>query len=306
MTPDEFDVFDCTKPQATRDILKLINKCLKQDSRTCLLILKAMIEDDQTHIAKFVVSSGKNTRFPDRVLTKEEREAIDQNMFCLEKLVRPHVNNYLVLLAGQKCITSHHKDWVINWMKENKDVYQLFEIMKRRSFKHLSIFNRLLIENGHTMIADVLEKGGVAEIASCLRKIKNPSDRENIQRRIVEQLCGYVDNETENILNEEQKMFVDKLVAHLYENQIKFVRCYKFPNSIALIFQCGTDESQDWLIDYCKNDGLKTLYQTLQPELNRFPNFGIDVSLTNSSKIHSMDTKSLYQSGINHIVTVTR
>ena len=305
MTPDEFDEFDCTKPQASRDLLKKMNACLRQDSLNCLLILKAMIEDDQTHIAKFVVSSGKNTRSPDRVLKKEERDAIDQNMFCLEQLVRPQVNKYLVLLAGRKCITSHHKDWVINWMKENKDVYQLFEIMKRRSFKHLTIFNRLLIENGHTMIADVLERGGVAEITSCLRKIKNSSARENIQRRIVEQLCGYVDNETDNKLNEEQKIFVDKLVAHLYDNQIKFVRCY-CTNNIALLFQCETDESQDWLIDYCKNDGLKTLYQTLQPGLNRFPNFGIDVSLTNSSKIHSMDTKSQYQSGINHIVTVTR
>ena len=139
MTSDEADEFDCTKPHAARDLLKKMNACLKRDSRKCLLMLKALIEDHQTHIAKYIVSSGKNTRSPDRVLSKEERDAIDRNMFCLEKLVRPHVNDYLFSLAGLKCITGNHKDWVINWRDENKDVYQLFEIMKRRSFKHLNI-----------------------------------------------------------------------------------------------------------------------------------------------------------------------
>ena len=296
MTSDEADEFDCTKPHAARDLLKKMNACLKQDSRKCLLMLKALIDDDQIHIAKYIVSSGKNTRSPDRVLTKEERDAIDRNMFCLEKLVRPHVNDYLFSLAGLKCITGNHKDWVINWRDKNKDVYQLFEIMKKRSVKHLTIFNRLLIENGHTIIADVLEKGGVVEIISHLQGIKNPTDREKIERGIVEQLCGYVDDDNKNRLNEEQKLFIDRLIALLYEHQIRFVRCY-LTNSICLYFQCETDKSQNWLVDFCKNGGLKSLYQILQPELTKVTNFDIDVNMTNSSKKHSMDTQSQYKAG---------
>ena len=190
MTSDEAKAFDCTHPNATCEILQKMKNCLKQDSKKCLLILKALNYDDQMHIAKFIVYSGVNTSSPDRVLTSEERDAIDRNMFCLEKLVRPHVNDYVFSLLGLKCITRKHKDWIIKWREKNKDVYQLFEIMKRRSFRHLTIFNRHLIDNGHTIIADVIEKGGVVEITNRLQGIKNAQDRENIEKGIVEQLSA--------------------------------------------------------------------------------------------------------------------
>ena len=155
------------------------------------------------------------------------------------------------------------------------------------------------------IIADVIEKGRVVEITNHLQGIKNAPDRENIERGIVEQLSGYVDDSRENLLNKEQKLFINELIALLYKHRIKFAGCCP-TNSIAFFFQCETDESQEWLVDLCENKGLKsdlkTLYRILQPELYRLPNFGIDVSVTNSSKKHSMITKSQYRTGMNIII----
>ena len=182
MTFEEAAIIERSKPKTTLEIVTKMNECLKKDPQNCLLILKALIKNDQTHIAKFIVSSGMNTRSPDRVLKEEEKEAIDGNMFCLEKLVRPRINHFLVLLVELKCITANHKEWIIVWEKKEKDVYYLFEIMKRRSLKHFTDFLSGLQGTGHTIIVDVLEKGGIVEITNHLKGIEHRTDRETIEK----------------------------------------------------------------------------------------------------------------------------
>ena len=301
MTYEEAEKIELSKPE-TIEIVAKMNECLKKDPKNCLPILKALIENDQTHIAKFIVSSGMNTGSSDRVLQQVEKEAIDGNMFCLEKLVRPRVNDFLVLLVELKCITANHKNWIIVWEKEKKDVYQLFEILKRRSFRHFTDFLSCLQGTGHAIIVDVLNKGGVVEITNHLKGIEHRSDRKTIEKGIIAQLCGYKDSQHENKLNDEQQVFIEKLFNHLNqkENKIKFIGCYT-TKSIALYFQCGTDVSQEWLVKFCENgqmkEELKTLFQLLQPALNSYPNFDLHVSMTNSSKIHSFDTAIRYKSG---------
>ena len=299
MTYDEAEKIELSKPETIRIVAKM-NECLKKDPQNCVSILKALIENDQTHIAKFIVSSGMNTRSPDRVLSKEEKKAINQNMFCLEKLVSPHVNVFLVVLCARECITDNHKEWIISYKAQNKDVYQLFEILKRRSFRHFSDFTSCLEEIGHKNIVDVLRAGGVVEITNHLLGIKSRSDREDIEREIIKKLCGYIDSQHKNTLEENQKSFIDRLFALLNKHQIKFIACYP-THSIVLYFQCETTVSQKWLEKFCKNGGLKeemkTLFRELQPALNSYFNFDIDVSMTNSSEIHSFDTKIFYNSG---------
>ena len=306
LTDDEADNFDITKRNATREIVKKLDKCLKNNSEKCLPILKALRDDDQIHIAKYIVSSGMNTGSPDRVLTKEEWETIDQNMFCLEKLVRVHVGEYLHRLVQLRCIAKKHKEFIQKPSIESEGVYHLFDILKKRSFTHLTIFKRFLREIGHSKIIDVLEKGGVIEITSHLRGITNLSVEGNIERGIIEQLCGYLDEDTENKLNEEHKSVIRELITLLNKHRTQFIACYP-TNSISLYFQCETKKSQEWLVDSCKHE-LKTLYQRLQPELNRFPNFNIDVNMTNSSKIlrHSIVTESHFNSGKNSIIRLMR
>ena len=297
MTFEEAERIERSKPQTTLEIVAKMNEYLRKDSQNCLPLLKALIENDQMHIAKFIVNSGMNNRSPDRVLEKEEKEAIDQNMFCLEKLVSPHVNVFLVMLVGRKCITANHKEWIIGYKTENKDVYQLFEILKRRSFKHFSDFNNCLEAIGHKKIADVLRTGGVVEIINHLKGIESRPDRETIEKRIIAQLCGCIDTPNDNTLNEEQKSFIDKLITFLNDHQIKFIACYP-TNSIALYFQCGTRVSQQWLVNYCEHGGLRkelrTLFRKLQPELNSVSNFDIDVCKGRTSNIHSIDTMTHY------------
>ena len=293
MTFKEANEIERLKPNTTREIVAKMNACLKNHPENCLPILKALVENDQTHIAKFIVSSGKNTYSPDRVLTKEERDAIDENMFCLEKLVSTRVNDFLVLLVGVKCITSNHREWIISYKTENKDVYQLFEVIKRRSLRHFNDFNNCLVGTGQNQIVEVLRKGGVVEITNYLEGIDNRTDLDTIEIGIIQKLSGYVFNKNETKLSEEQLFFIDKLIALLNkkENRIKFVGSYR-TNSIALYFQCETNDSQEWLFDFCKNDELKlelqTVFRSLQPELNNFPKFDIDVCMTNYSKIHSI------------------
>ena len=290
------------KPDSTIDILDKMVEYMEQQSENCLKILQALIENDQTHIAKFIVSSGKNIRSPDRVLSEEERKAIDGNMFCLEKLVRPCRGDFLLLLVKQNCITANHKDWINNWAEKSKDVYQLFEILKRRSFRHFSDFNHCLIGIGQKKIVDILRKGGVVEITNHLKGVENRSDLRIIEQEIIEKLSGYVDPRNKKQISVEQKTFIDKLMILLNgkDNQIKFVDSFH-TNSIALYFQCETKASQKWLVNYCQHEELKRemkiLYCTLQPELNSFSKFDLDVIMTNSSEIHLIDTTVHYSAG---------
>ena len=206
MTFKEANEIERLKPNTTREIVAKMNACLENHPENCLPILKALIENDQTHIAKFIVSSGMNTRSPDRVLTTEEKEAIDRNMFYLEKMVSTtQVNAFLVLLVGEKCITNNHKNWIIHWRTENKDVYQLFEIIKRRSLKHYTDFKSCLIGAGQKVIVEVLRKGGVVEITTYLKGIEHRSDLCMIEKGIIEKLTCHVRNENESKLSEEQK-----------------------------------------------------------------------------------------------------
>ena len=223
-------------------------------------------------------------------------------MFCLEKLIRPHINDFLYELVELECITDNHKNWVLETTETNKHVNELFEILKRRSFKHINDFREWLQEAGHEIIVDVLTKGGVVEITIHLKGIEDLSgeDKITIEKGIIEQLCSYADGDKENKLNEEQRSFIDKLIALLNKNKIKFIR--GFPtNSIAMYFQCETDVSKDWLVNFCENGGLgrelEDLYRILQPELTRFPSFDLDVTVTNSSPTHSIDTTIRYDSG---------
>ena len=303
MTFEEAEKIERSKPKTTLDIVAKMNEYLKQNSHNCLSLFKALIENDQSHIAKFIVSSGLNTRSPYRVLKQEEREAIDQNMFCLEKLVSPHVNVFLVMLVSRKCITANHKEWILSYKTENKDVYQLFEILKRRSFKHFSDFNSCLMETGHKRIVDVLRAGGVVEITNHLKGIESRPDRESIEKGIITQLCGYIYSQHEKTFNEEQNSFIDRLIALLNDYQIKFIACYP-THSISLYFQCETNVSQEWLVEFCESGklkkDLKALFRTLQPALNSYCNFDLDVCKTNSSKTHSIETTIRYNAGSKH------
>ena len=68
-----------------------------------------------------------------------------------------------------------------------------------------------------------------------------------------------------------------------------------------MYFQCETEVSREWLVNFCKDGGLKEeledLYRILQPELTSLQSFEIAVTVTNSSPTHSIDTTIRHDSG---------
>ena len=50
-------------------------------------LIDALCEDEQDHIAKFIVTAGCETISDERLLPRELRKVIDVNMFCLERLI---------------------------------------------------------------------------------------------------------------------------------------------------------------------------------------------------------------------------
>ena len=300
MTLDEADDIEKSKPYSAPEIVTKMTECLRKDPQKIIQILKALHENDQAHISEFIVNAGECTQSPNRVLTDTEQKIIEQNRFCLEKLIRPCVNEYIVPLVKIRCITEHHRQWIDKWYRKDNDAYKLFEILMRRSFKHLSDFSSFMVQKGHNIIVDVLEKGGVEEITVHLKGITNLSEKMNIEKGIIEKLCDCVNENTKNKLNKEQQRFIDELFALLHKHDVKFLAGYP-TKSIALYFQCGTKASQDWLVGHCKskrlNNELKILYQILQPDLLGFPTFELDAIETNSSEIHRMNTRSQYNSG---------
>ena len=304
MNIDEAMKLERLKPNTTLELVEKMKECLDKDSQNCQLILKELMENDQTHIVKFIVNSGKNIHSPDRVLMKEQN-VIEQNMFCLKILmsrVTPFYN-FLDRLVDKKCITSNHRDWIKGRGEELEEAYQLFQIMKRRSLKDFSKFINLLLTWGHKKIINVLKNGGVKEIEIHLEGVAK-FDMKNIERGILEKFTGYVNTEAEK-LNEEEKSFIDRFMTLLKEDDqgIMFLDSL-CTNSISMYFQCDTISSQERFVNFCDNGDmkkeLKTLYQELQPTLNDYSNYDIQVRITNSSEIHSIETTFINISGSQH------
>ena len=139
--------------------------------------INALCEDNQDHIAKFIVTSGCETDSDERLSPRKLRTVIDYNMFCLEKLIDTEKRDLLHQLVRAKCITARHRDRVIRSKPEIK-AYELLIIIQRRRYRDFCKF----IECQKKNIVNILEKGGVTEI-----KILLQEDRGN-NRKIVAEL----------------------------------------------------------------------------------------------------------------------
>ena len=288
------------KPERAFELVAMMNECLSQ-SQKCLLIIQALIADDQEHIVKFIVCSGEDIHSSDRVLTEEQQNAIDRNMFYLKRLAKivTDFNDFLDCLVKDKCIAPRHRDWIKTRSAEFEDGFELFQILKRRSFGHFSKFIDSLFNRGYKELVGAQMTGGVMEIRIVVGGVEDEQYLKEIEGRILEKLYGYQHTTVENKLSDEEKSCIEKFMSLL--NEITLLD--SFPTkSISMYFQCKTNVSQEWLVSFCKNDGLrkelKTLYLSLQPELNSYSNFDLDVSITNSSKIHSFGIALHCNSGI--------
>ena len=111
----------------------ILRKLKKNIDSTSKQFIEALCEDEQDHIAKFIVTSGCATDSDERLLSRELRKVIDDNMFCLERLIDTEKRDLLHQLVRAKCITSRHRDRVIHSKPEDK-AYELLIIIQRRRY----------------------------------------------------------------------------------------------------------------------------------------------------------------------------
>ena len=97
--------------------------------------IKALCEDEQDHIAKFIVTAGCETDSDERLLPREIRKVINDNMFCLKVLIDTERQDLLMKLVAANCIREIHRDKVMNFKPDEERAYQLLIIIQRRRFK---------------------------------------------------------------------------------------------------------------------------------------------------------------------------
>ena len=156
--------------------------------------IQALCQDEQDHIAKFIVTAGCKTDSGERLLPRELRKVIDNNMFCLEKLIDTEKRDLLHQLVRAKCITSRHRDRVIHSKPEDK-AYELLIIITRRRYRDFLKFIKCQKKN----IVNILEKGGVTEIK--IQFQEEHGDNREIIAELVKKLREYVDDDDESDLD---------------------------------------------------------------------------------------------------------
>ena len=201
--------------------------------------IEALCEDEQDHIAKFIVTAGCETDSDERLLPRKLRKVIDDNMFCLKKLIDTEKRDLVRKLVAEECITRRHRDRVICSKPDDK-AYDLLVILQRRRYKDYFNFMKCLRKTMQTNTVKILEKGGVTEIK--VELLKERRNRRDIGVELVGKLRGYIDDGYESDLSEDQRKIVDGILAELEKNDLYLVgTCTDTSNrdSILLFFQDG-------------------------------------------------------------------
>ena len=259
----------------------------------CIKFLKALIKNEQEHIVKFIVSSVADVGWKDRLLTNDERDIIENNTFCLMNLINPFIFNFLGLLTQSKCITRRHKDKVVTWYDQYKNVQELLKIMQRRTYKDFANFRLCLSKTMQNKIIEILDKGGVVEVS--VKLLKRP-DKKLIESKLVEILTGYVDESKSSSLTEEQRIFIGNILKELEDAGIHFIGNCSM-HSMALYFQYDTDEALQVLKSFCGTGILKESLETLYCFICGFPESSPcllrEITLKQWTRIHKGNMKVL-------------
>ena len=257
--------------------------------------MKALCQDEQDHIAKFVVTAGCETDSDERLLPRELRKAIDDNMFCLVKLIDTEKHDLVYKLVAGNCITSRHREKVIHSKSEDK-AHELLIILQRRRYKDFFNFMECLRKTMQHNMVKILEKGGVTEIK--VQLLQEQTDRRNIEAELIRKLTGYVDEDKASDLSEDQKQIVNALLAELAENDIHFIgTCTRTSKGgLSVFLQGGRDDLLQVLNDDCESgsmkDKLETGFRSLLEIPDSEPPLVKEVSTGQHSNKHHVTTET--------------
>ena len=295
----EIDVLQNITPytELNMTLLRTIDTKIENISKQ---FIEALCQNDQDHIAKFFVTASCETDSDERLLPRELRKVIDDNMFCLEKLIDTEKLDLVLKLVAEKCITSKHRDRVIS-SKPEKKAYELLIIIRRRRYKDFFNFMDCLRKTMQKYIVKILEKGGVTEID--VRFYQERSDKRDIEAELIRKLTGYVDEDKASGLSEEQKKIVSEILAELAKNDIYFIgTCIgTSKESVSLFFQGGKDNSLSVLQEGCESGSLKNTLEKFVRSLLKIPDSSPPlmkmVSTGNHSNRHHVTTSTEQHSG---------
>ena len=264
--------------------------------------IEALCEDEQDHIAKFIATGGCKTDSDERLLPRELRKVIDDNMFCLEKLIDTEKRELLMKLVAANCIRSIHRDRVMNFKPDEEKAYQLLIIIQRRRYKDFFNFMECLRETLQRNVVKVLEKSGVTEVK--VRLLQNRSDKRNIAAELVRKLTGCVDESNESGLSEDQKRIVNELLKELEENDIHFIGTCTITadsDSMSLFFQVENDDSNRLPEIECESgsltDKLEKWFRVLLDIPDGWPPLVKDVTTGKHSNKHHLNIQTEHSPG---------
>ena len=256
---DEINRLEGIKENRSRNS-NILRKLKGNINSVSVQFIKALCDDKQDHIGKFIVTSGCETDSDERLLPRELREVIDDNMFCLEKLIDTEKRDLLHQLVRSKCITSRHRDRVIRSKPEIK-AYELLIIIQRRRYRDFRKFMECQKKN----IVDILEKGGVTEI-----KIQFQGEQGNNRKLVadlIKKLRGYVGEDDESDLDGNQKRMIIEFLAELAENGICFIgirpETTSSDSDLCMFLQGEKEDSFQVLKEGCESGVLKVKLEAL-------------------------------------------
>ena len=209
----------------------------------CLVFCEALEENDQQHIVKYIMSAGQDSDSEDRVLDRDEIALIDNNMFCLVRLIDPYRRNFLSSLASKTCITIRHHEKLKKFPEASKMIVveELLSVIKRRRYRDFRNFKICLHDTMQHKLADILEKGGIVTVRV---KLYNRTDKKVIESKLIKLVTGYVDesDEIDETLTPEQVSLIKEILRELEESDIQLIGNSAW-RSIAVFFQCRTEHS---------------------------------------------------------------
>ena len=265
----EFDILTkiTSYQKLNGELLRRIDVKINSISKQFVL---ALCQDEQDHIAKFIVTAGCETDSDERLLPREWRKVIDDNMICLEKLIDTEKRDLELKLVTANCITSRHRERLIHSKPEDK-AHELLIILQRRRYKDFFNFMDCLRKTMQNNIVKILKKGGVTEIK--VQLFQERRDKRNIEAELIRKLTGYVDEDRASDLSEDQKQFVDELLGELAENDIHFIGAYTGTSkgSFSMFLQGEKDDSLQVLNNGCESGSLKDKLENLFRSLLKIP-----------------------------------
>ena len=227
----------------------------------CKNFLDALVENDQDHIAKFIMSCGIDLDSEDRVLNEKELDLINNNMFCLVNLISPYRMDFLYRLVSKKCITNRQKGRIECKSELPKKVDELLSIMKRRRLRDFRNFKICLHDTMQNRIVEIMERGGVVTVRI---KLNARKDKQIIESKLIKLVTGYVDEEHEidKTLTQEQVAVIKDLLKELDKLDIHLIGNAAW-HSMAMFFMCDSNDSFEAFVRLSETGRLKEILETM-------------------------------------------